>query len=322
MDANDARPPRSLNGGGAPGNMPRVASFRSWCAVAAALATCALARPAQACAVCGAGDPTLNATGTERAFAKRLRLSGELRVGGARVGSDSATLVDLSEQRLDVTAAYAPTGSLFLSLALPLLHRDARYGSGARSSAWAPGDVDLRVKGFVLRSQRGPFTHDLALIGGLRLPSAPVQEGPNGEALPAALQPGGSSITPLGGVSYGMRRARWFFYASATFFLPFAVRDGFHACDSLRTSATLQYQPHRVIAARLGVDTRLESSALNDGARDPNSGGFIGYVSPEILVSPVNDLVLLVGVRFPVLQALRGEHYERPILSVGVMVDL
>ena len=221
-----------------------------------------------------------------------------------------------------MTTAYAPTSSLFLSVALPLLQREARYGSGARSSAWAPGDVELRAKGFVLRSRRGPFTHELALAGGLRLPSAPVQRGEGGASLPAALQPGGSSITPLGGASYSLRRGPWFFYASATFFLPFAVRDGFHACDSLRTSATIQHQPHRIVAARVGFDTRIEASALNDGARDPDSGGFIGYVSPEILVSPVNDLVLLVGARFPVIQALRGDHREGPILSVGALIDL
>ncbi|MFT3774708.1 MAG: hypothetical protein QM820_55865 [Minicystis sp.] len=294
---------------------------RSLGAVAAALLAFVGARPARACAVCGAGDPTLNVAGTEKPYDGRLRISGDLRAGGARVGS-GAGQIDVHEQRLDLGVAYAPVASLFLTLSVPLLHRDAADGGGMRKGAWTPGDVDLRAKGFILRSLRGGFTHEVALLGGIRLPTAPVQSGPSGMPLPAALQPGGSSVTPLAGASYDLRRGPWFFYASATFFVPFAVRGGTHACDSLRVSTSLQYQPHRVIATRLGLDGRLESSAVTDRASDPNAGGFIGYVSPEIVVSPKSDLVLLVGARFPLLQALRGVHREDTIVSIGAAYDL
>ncbi|APR82981.1 Hypothetical protein A7982_08330 [Minicystis rosea] len=295
--------------------------WRALGAGAAALTILIHATPAAACAVCGAGDPTLNVSGTEKPYAGRLRISGDFRAGGASTGAGEAR-VDLHEQRLDLGLAYAPLASLFLTLSVPLLHREAAHIDGSRSNAWTPGDVDLRAKGFVWRGQRGPFAHGLALVGGLRLPSAPVQKGADGMPLSAALQPGGSSVTPLAGASYDLRRGPWFFYASATFFVPFAVRDGAHACDALRTSVSLQYQPHRAIATRLGLDGRLESSAVTDRMSDPNAGGFIGYVSPEIVVSPISDLVLIVGARFPALQALRGVHREDTIISIGAAYDL
>jgi hypothetical protein len=289
---------------------------------AAALVVFAMARPSAACAVCGAGDPTLNAAGTEKPYAGRLRLSGDVRLGGARVGAAGADLIELREQRLDLALAYAPIAPLFLTLAVPVLHRAVTSAGTMRSDAWSPGDVDLRAKGFVLRSLRGSVTHELALSGGLRLPTAIVQKDAAGAPLPAALQPGGSSVTPLAGAAYDARRGPWFFYASATFFVPYAVRSGAHACDVLRASASLQHQPHRAIATRLGFDVRLESSAVNDGRADPNAGGFLGYVSPEILVSPKTDVVLVVGARFPVVQALRGLHREDAIVSLGAAWDL
>src|SRR5262249_4425432 len=71
-------------------------------ALATAILVMAIARPAAACAVCGAGDPTLNAAGTERPYAGRLRLSGDLRLGGARVGAEGTGLLELREERLDL----------------------------------------------------------------------------------------------------------------------------------------------------------------------------------------------------------------------------
>jgi hypothetical protein len=286
--------------------------------LAAIAITLAIPRSARACAVCGAGDPTLTVAGTETPYAGRLRLSGDLRAGGARVRA-----LDLHEQRLDVAIAYAPLPAMFLTLSVPVLHRSvAEIDRRAASDAWTPGDVDARVKGFVLRRREGALTHDLALLGGVRLPSALVQKGAHGEPLPAALQPGGSAVTPLAGASYDLRRGPWMLYTSATFFVPFAVRAGAHACDVLRASVTAQAQPHPRVATRVGFDARLESSAAGDTKSDPDAGGFLGYLSPEIVVSPTADLLLTAGARFPVIQALRGDHREHAIVSIGVAYDL
>jgi hypothetical protein len=305
--------------------MVAVVPLRSLGAGAAALialAALGAARPAAACSVCGAGDPTLNITGAEKPYAGRLRLSADARVGGASVGATRADLIDLHEERLELALGYAPVARLYLALAMPALHRDVAYGGGRRQGRYTPGDLDLRAKWFFLQRQSGPFAHEVALTGGLRLPTAPVQRSDADVPLPAALQPGGSSVTPFGGVSYDVRRGPWLFYASTTFFVPFAVRAGTHACDVLRASTTVQYQPHRKVATRLGLDGRVESSAVTDSRTDPNAGGFIGYVSPEVLFSPTLDFVLSVSVRLPVFQALRGQHHEDTILGVGAAYDL
>ncbi len=279
------------------------------------------AAEAQACAVCSVGDPTLTVAGNERPFEGRFRLSGTLRLGGLRSGAPGRDEIALRERRLDLGVAYAPLPTLFLSVALPLLHRDTTDVQDRRQSTFSLGDVELRAKYFAWQGRRGPYAHHFAVQGGLKLPTAPLVRGVDGQALSMNLQPGMGAVTPMVGAFYGFSRGIYSLFASATFYLPIAVREGPHGADSLRSSISAQIQPHRSFALRFGLDTRLDSSAELNGASDPNTGGFVGHVSPELVLSPVTDLVLHAGAHFPVVQALRGYHREGPILALGALYD-
>jgi hypothetical protein len=138
----------------------------------------------------------------------------------------------------------------------------------------------MRIKQFVWSKRRGPFQHQVALDGGVKAPTAPLQNDDHGLQLPSALQPGMGSVTPFAGLFYGLGRGPWSFYGSFTVYLPFPVREGAHAADSLRSSASVQRQVGRKFAARFGLDTRLDASAEANGKPDPNSGGFVAYLSP------------------------------------------
>jgi hypothetical protein len=124
-------------------------------------------------------------------------------------------------------------------------------------------------------------------------------------------------------VAYTMSRAPWSWMASGTLLLPFVVREGApHSGDSLRASVVGQWQPIRWLGARAGLQGRLDGGGLlADGESDPSSGGFVGYVSADALVSPATDLVLSVGGMVPVVQAWRGEHHEEPILAASAAYD-
>jgi hypothetical protein len=292
-------------------------------ALAAAIALLALLAPtpAHACAVCGAGDPTLTLMGSEKPFDGRLRISGDFRLGRVWAGAPAEDDIQLDEERLELAAAYAPTRTLFLSIAVPLLHRIATYHDGTTTAAFTIGDVQLRVKKFVWSGRRGAFVHQAAIQGGVDTPTSPLEYGEHDVALPAVLQPGMGAVSPFVGVFYGFTRGPWSFYTSAVVYLPFAVRDGPHASDSFKTSASVQRQIGRVFASRLGVDTRLDGSCEAYGKPDPNSGGFVAYLSPEMVVSPVTDLLLIAGVRVPAVQAFHGYHHEATIAGLGVTYD-
>lgn len=276
---------------------------------------------ARACSVCGCGDPTLTVMGDEKPFTGRFRVDGEVRVGSVRVGEPGVSEINLAEERFEIAAAYAPTRSTFLVLALPALERQAVFPGGARSKAFSLGDVELRAKQFVWSARRGPFQHQFALQGGVKLPTAPVQRDAQGVPLPAAIQPGMGAVTPFAGVFYGLGRGPWSFYGSATVYLPYAVLAAAHSSDSLRASATVQRQVGRGFAARIGLDTRLDDSGELNGQPDPNSGGFVAYLSPGLVVSPVTDLLLSAGAYFPFAQALKGYHHEDAIGALGVTYD-
>ncbi len=100
------------------------------------------------------------------------------------------------------------------------------------------------------------------------------------------------------------------------------MRDAPHAGDSFRTTAAFQLQPVRAFAARLGAATRLDQAGeTTSGADDPSSGGFVGYTSAELVLSPAADVLVTVGAFFPVVQALRGDHREHAIGTFGVTYD-
>jgi hypothetical protein len=276
---------------------------------------------ADACAVCGAGDATLTVMGAERPFAGRLRISGELRAGTARVTPAIGPAIDVHEQRFDLGVAYAPLPTLFLSLSLPLLRREASLSNGAAITAFGLGDVEIRAKHFIWDARKGQYRHQIALQGGLKLPTAPVQRDAYGVSLPADLQPGAGAITPTLGAVYALSNGPWSLYASAAFYLPFAVREGPHSSDSLRAAITGQRQLSPAVATRVGFSTRLDAAGERDGQPDPSSGGLMGFVSTELVVSPVTDWVFLAGAYFPALQALRGGHREGTILALGATYD-
>lgn len=307
-----------------PGNVPAVNLPRLVAIGAGVLAmtlSTLTARPAAACAVCGAGDPTLTVMGTEKAFVGRVRAGLELKLGSLRVGEPGVDEVNLTEGRVEAAVSYAPLRTLFLSLGVPVLHREAFFHDGSRVAFTGLGDLELRAKQFVWSGTRGLYRHQAAIQGGLKLPTAPVERDAAGAALATALQPGTGAITPFLGVFYGLAQGPWSLYASASLYLPFAVRSGPHATESFRTSAAAQRQVGRRFAARLGIDTRLDGTASADDKPDPSSGGFVGYLSPQLVVSPTTDLILQAGAHFPVVQALRGFHREGAILALGATYD-
>jgi hypothetical protein len=211
---------------------------------------------------------------------------------------------------------------VLLSLAVPLLDRTIASG-GQEVDRASLGDVEARVQIEAWADRYASVRRRLVLFVGTKVPTAPLQADASGALLPSVLQPGCSSIVPLLGAAYIASHAPWSWMASGTLLLPFVVRDAApHAGDSLRASLTGQWQPLRWLGTRGGVSGRLDGGGLlADGESDPSSGGFVGYVSADALVSPASDLVLSLGGMVPVLQAWRGEHHEEPILAASAAYD-
>ena len=260
----------------------------------------------------------MNASGSEKPFEGRKRISLDARATMARAAD-----VQVWEERLELRADVAVTSSLLVTAALPFIHRTIQTFDGDTSRELTLGDAELRAATTIFDTGIAPWRESVLVFGGSKFPSAPLQTDARGRPLPGVLQPGCGAIDPELGASFIVSRAPLTFVASALFFLPFAVRDGPHTGDSWRTSMTLQIQPPRSkIATRVGFTTRLDQAGLTNGEdADPDSGGFVGTVSGEILAMPADDVVLGAGFFAPTLQALRGSQHEGAIALVTLSYD-
>lgn len=278
-------------------------------------------RPAAACAACGCGDPTLTAFGTERPFAGRFRASLDGRYRTDTVGQARVDELKLTEARVDAQVAWAPLDRLFLLLTVPTLHRRVEYVNLARRSSTGLGDVEIRGKVFLWQDRDFGPRHSIAVLGGVKLGTAPLQRDAGGKLLPIELQPGTGSHDPLLGLQYAATLDRVSLFASAVGMAPTAGTEGFRASPSVRTTFAAQYSFVPAFGLRAVTDGRLDGKGQEDGAAARDSGGFVLFGGMDALVSPVTDLLFVATVKVPVVQALQGFHREGPLLGLAVAYD-
>jgi hypothetical protein len=288
-----------------------------------------------ACAVCGAAETTLPSNGTEVPFAGRKRATLDLRAASFETTSRALRVVEL---RAQPGLAMAVGTTTLLDAEVPLLRRTLALETPAagrpgplvaagaraapeRTSTTMLGDVELRVTHTAWKSAPAPVTRRFAISAGVKLPTAPLEHDPAGALVAPDLQPGCGAIVPIVSISHGWRAPLWSAWTSASLLLPVAVREDSHAGDSLRASFTMQLQPARILATRLGVHGRLDGTGELDGEVVRRSGGAAVNVAPEIVLSPVGDVVASLGASFPVVQAMRGYRTTAPVLLASVGVD-
>ncbi|MDC0710692.1 transporter [Stigmatella sp. ncwal1] len=278
--------------------------------------------PAAACATCACGDPTLTSMGTEQPFAGRLRLATTMRAWGLTSGATQDTAVSLRELRMDVSAAYVPLPWLTLAVAMPLQTRTVREVSLAQEQGWGFGDLEVSARATLFRDRGFAANHLLSVLAGAELPTARTLKDGQGRPLSLDAQLGSGSVDPFAGLAYTGFQDEWSFLASVTGYLPTRGREDFRGGASLRTTLAAQYQPQARWALRLAADTRLEGTSDTLGVPEPEGSGFIGFLSPDVLFSPTQDMVLQAGVRVPVLNLLSGYVRQAPIFQAALVYDL
>ena len=283
------------------------------------LALVMAAPSALACAVCGAADKTLPARGEEVAFAGRTRATADVRLAAFAA---RAVPLRIFETRLVPGAAVALGEDVLLSAEVPLLRRSLattidRAAPAIETDRLMLGDVEARASYTAFRSS----TRRLSVHGGLKLPTAPLERDAGGRPVPTDLQPGCGSIVPVVGATYTITRSMFSLWASASLLMPVNVRSGPHPGDSLRAAVTAQLQPARVFAIRAGVHGRLDAAGDVDDQVDRRSGGASAFVTPELVVSPIEDFVVSAGAAVPLVQETRGHRVTAPIALAGVGWD-
>ena len=300
--------------------MPR--RCRSLSLVLAALAALVPAA-GRACASCGCGDPTLLSMGVEQPFGGRFRMysEGQYRTETSGTPEDGGT--SLREWSLNFGASYSLSQRFALSVTVPVLVRTTQGFDLSPPQSTNLGDVEAIGKFVLWRDRDFNSRHLLSLLGGMRFPTAPLQRDANGQPLNSDIQAGPGSWWGIGGLSYyGRLGGPWSLYASVLAYVPTEGREGLKPGATGRGTLWLQLQPASWISLRLGSDARLEAAWTENGAVSPDTGGFIAFFSPAVLISPSTDWVIQLAAKVPVLNHLTGVHTEGTYASLSLVVDI
>lgn len=282
-----------------------------------------LERGALACAVCAAGETTLAPREGGKPTAGGFGGAVDARAGALRSGNASR----LRELRLEASVHVAPFDGYRFRLALPALVRSLTAPGSDGASRLTAGDLTASVDAEIERSTRELFGRSwrrvLVLTAGLALPTAPVATDSRGEALPSIFQPGCNAVTPEVELSYRFTDARFTFALGPRARLPLPVREAPHRGAVVGVGASVQWQPHVRFAARLVTSARLELEGADARGRgDGLSGGFFGYLSPELIVRPTTSTTLTAGVYAPILQITRGGQFESAVFATRLAFEL
>jgi len=271
----------------------------------------------EACAVCATADVTLAPVEGEEAFRGRAQATLDAREGWVSAGG-----ITVDDHRAELGLHYAPSETWLLSVGAPVLLRRIAGPGVPRATRVAAGDVELRADHVYASWLAGGYHQRFGVFAAVKLPTAPLENDGNGTPLSSVLQPGCGSLVPAVGVDYAIGRKMLSFTSSVSAWLPFAIRDSYHAGDSIRAGARGQWQPIRILALRLGGNLDLEAEGeLMRGHSDPSSGGLLGYLAAEVVATPYPDFVVTAGALYPALAFLSGDHREGPVASMTLGYD-
>lgn len=286
-----------------------------------AMAVSSASADVRACGPCGAGDTTLTSAGTEAPFAGRLRSALSLRYRTDEIGRAGIDRAELRELRSDLSLAWAPDARLFLIANMPLVHRSMQDVNLARTESWGPGELELGAKWFVLRERSFAPRWLVAALASVKLPTAPWRRDATGGYLPLEAQAGSGSLDVSVGPAASVFLGAFSAYASLTWVEPLITREPLVPGRSVRQSLAVQYQLGAALAARAAGEVRWDRPSVEDGVREPNSGGAVVFAGGDVLVSVLTDLLFTVGARWPVADRLRGAHVEGPVFALALIHD-
>jgi hypothetical protein len=290
--------------------------------MAAALVPLWGAAEASACGTCSVGDPTLTIVGFEQPKANRVRTSAAVRHRNDSIGEANIDELALSEQRMELAAAYSPIDRFSIFLMMPVVHRLITEVNLAESSIWAPGDLDLRVRGVIWRDRKFAPRHLISLIGGLEFPTSTIEYDENGVPLPLEFQAGTGSWDPIAGASYGMFMDPWSLFVSSIAIFPTTGIADTRASTSFRQTAIGQFQPWKFLGFQLGAEFRIDGPGYIGDVRDPDTGGHITYATLGLIGLPHERVLLHATAAVPVIQRLDGTHREGFAFTAGLVYEL
>ena len=279
-----------------------------------------------ACSTCSLGDTTLTAVGVvDKPYRNRLRLSLEERLAGHREG-EGVSFLQTRTLRSTLGLAWSPTDRLTLNAMLPVISQWVDSAGRPRQQYTGLGDLEVLVRGVVWRDRRFAARHILSLVGGVKTPTGPRLYDRQGYPYAEDEQPGSGSWDPIVGLSYGWYGPPLAVFGSASYRYTTPGRRGYRRGESLGTTVTVQYQPHRRVALSLGAEVSwIAPDQLRAGSTTidrANSGGMAVTLTPALTVSPARRWLIRLAGQLHAFDRWNGVQQEDHTVILSTVVDL
>lgn len=297
--------------------------FRALCVGAMVCGLFASAR-AEACSVCGCGDPLVSA-GDARPLPGNLRLALEFETLTATARSDDEpdATESLSQQILRPVLVYSPTPSLNLVLQAPITRKAFTLTSPDGVESTRPiglGDADLGARWFFWQNTdfQKLRVQNAALFGGSSLPTGRNDVTLDGERIDEHAQLGTGSFGPYLGALYAFHQDPWNLSLEVGGRVHTTNLYGYQYGTALVWSVAATLRPWERFAFVLGVDGRYAARDTSEGELQQNTGGLVVAATPGVAINLWGQLWLHARAQVPVFTHLFGEQSVGPVFTLGL----
>lgn len=274
--------------------------------------------PALACP-CASGDPAIVAAPPARPTI--VRLLGEGRLTFDAYGALGIDRADVTEVRVESTLMVMPVDRLTLSLLVPVAYREVVRANLARETVFGLADPELRGRFTLLRGHLEGL-HELDLVVGIDLPISPEMSRPDGTPISMEAMISSGSADPLAGLLYRYSGDPMGVTFALTWRLPTPGHQAMTMGPSLDGSVVVWGVIVPELVVRGAIDARYELAAQMPNGPMPNTGGGLVRVGGDVLVRPIPELSIGLGIRGPVIDAMLGDRDPGLTTSLFVSGDV
>lgn len=213
---------------------------------------------------------------------------------------------------------YAPTRDIAAAISIPWIEKSQRRNlSDRRVTLDAAGLGDMAVLGrWTFKKWLGPWRRtDLAVIGGVELPTGDTNRRDEGIRLPPTLQLGSGSFDPFLRIAFSRIVRRNSLFAELQYKVNTPGALDYKFGDVLKYDLAFAYRffpaekyPNPEFYGILELNGIWEQQARQRGRNVKNTGSNTIFLSPGIQAIPLKNLLIEASVQIPIYQDLRGKQ--------------
>jgi hypothetical protein len=304
---------------------------------------------ANACSICGCGDPLLAAS-DPAAITGILRLQLDTEYLRVDAGTDNLPgyTDQLTQWSYRLNAVYRPISRLSIIATLPVLDKTIHMVGGGTdvtdSHLTGLGDAELGARYALWRSIDMGIgrVQEFALAGGMMMPTGAndakttTTDPITGAITTGPVDPHGQLGTgawgPFLGIHYRFEQAKWLGFADLSYRMRTtgSYFDGskYKFGDAALWSVHGQYRPIATVAVDLGIDGRfarvdkITDAGDSSSSTQGNTGGTLLSVAPGVYFNAVGAFWVFVRGQIPFYTNLDGEQDVKPSVALGLQYQV